>query len=166
MLILISAVAANNAIGFRGAQPFTIAEDLHRFRRLTEGHTVVMGRRTFEALPHGALPRRRNIVLTRRADFSAPGVEVFSSLADALAACPDDEDIYIIGGGEVYAAALPLADRLCITHIHADAPEADTFFPEIPTADWRITFSEHHPAADGNPAYTFADYERVDSDPE
>ncbi len=160
MLILISAVAANRAIGFRGGQPFTIAEDLHRFRRLTEGHTVVMGRRTFEALPHGALPRRRNIVLTRRPDFSAPGVEAFSSLADALAACSADEDIYIIGGGEVYAAALPLAERLHITHIHADAPDADTFFPDIPLSDWRITHSEHHPAADGNPAYTFVDYER------
>ncbi len=157
MLVLIAAVAADGSIGHRGRQPFMIAEDLRRFRHLTEGNTVVMGRRTFEALPGGPLPRRRNVVLSRRADYAPAGVEVARSLAEALAACPPGATVYIIGGGELYAEALPVADRLCLTHIHATPPAADTYFPEISPADWRIVAEEHH---EGRPSFTFTDYER------
>lgn len=161
MLALVSAVAANGAIGCNGRQPFFIPEDLARFRRLTLGHPVLMGRRTFESLPHGALPGRRNLVLTCRTAFSAPGAEVFPSLAAALSAC-GAADVFVIGGGQVYAEALPLADSLRLTHIHAPAIPADTFFPQIDESEWRLVHSERHLSADGNlPPFTFADYVRV-----
>lgn len=127
---IIAIVARDGAIGRGGDQPFHIADDFRRFKALTLGHPVVMGRRTFEALPKGALPGRRNIVVTRRPAWTAPGVETASSVEDAIAMCGDAEP-FIIGGGEVYRRALPLATRLYITEVDADVPDADTFFPHV-----------------------------------
>lgn len=155
-------MADNRAIGRNNDLLYHLRADLKRFKALTSGHTVIMGRRTFESLPKGALPNRRNIVLTRQKDYNAPGIEVFASLQEALAALPADTHIYIIGGASVYAEALPLADRLCLTHLHASPDDADVFFPEIDKREWRLLSEEHHEADEQNEVpYTFADYERV-----
>ena len=162
MLSIICALAENRAIGRNNDLLYHLRADLKRFKALTTGHTVIMGRRTFESLPKGALPNRRNIVLTRQKGYSAPGIEVFGSLQEALAALPADTHIYIIGGASVYAEALPLADRLYLTHLHASPADADVFFPEIDPHKWRLLAEEHHPADEQNEVpFTFADYERV-----
>lgn len=127
MITIICAVAENSAIGFDNQLLYHLRADLQRFKALTTGHTVIMGRRTFESLPKGALPNRRNIVLTRQEGAAFPGAETFRSLQEALAACTADEEIFLIGGASVYAEGLPLADRLCLTHIHHTPAEADAF---------------------------------------
>ncbi len=162
MLSIICALAENRAIGRNNDLLYHLRADLKRFKALTTGHTVIMGRRTFESLPKGALPNRRNIVLTRQKGYSAPGIEVFGSLQEALAALPADTHIYIIGGASVYAEALPLADRLYLTHLQASPADADVFFPEIDPHEWRLLAEERHPADEQNEVpFTFADYERV-----
>lgn len=128
MIHIIAAIDQHRGIGYGGDMLYHIREDLRRFKSLTMGHTLVMGRKTFDSLPGGALPGRRNIVITRNEAWTAPGTERASSLAEALAMAASDE-IYIIGGGQIYAEALPLADVLDLTLIHSAAPEVDTFFP-------------------------------------
>lgn len=141
MTTIIVAVARNGAIGRKGDLAFHISADLKRFKALTTGHTVVMGRRTFESLPKGALPDRRNIVVTRNRAFSAPGAETAPSLEAALEMARGSE-VFIIGGGEIYRQALPLADRLEITEINADCPDADTFFPPVDPEAWQLAGAE------------------------
>lgn len=162
MITIICAVAQNGAIGYQNRLLYHLRADLRRFKSLTTGGTIIMGRRTFESLPKGALPNRRNIVLSRKSSFSAPNVEVLPSLQKALANCSTDEHIYIIGGASVYREALPLADRLCITHVKAVPAEADTYFPDVDWNDWQCTFREDHEADEQNDTpYTFADYTRM-----
>ena len=133
---LIVAIDRKGAIGKGGDLLFHISADLRRFKALTMGNTIVMGRRTFESLPKGALPGRQNIVVTRQPDYAAPGVDVAHSLEEAvkLARTP----IYIIGGAEIYRQALPMADTLHLTVIDAEDKEADTFFPQIPLDDYNV----------------------------
>lgn len=138
MTTLIAAITRDRALGKGGDMIFHISEDLRRFKKLTTGHPLVMGRRTFESFPNGPLPGRRNLVVTRDESYSREGIEIFSSLTDALAAC-DDVEPMVIGGGQIYAQAMPLADRLLITEIDTEAPDADTFFPEISQDEWEIT---------------------------
>lgn len=160
-LSIICALAENRAIGNKGDLLFHLRADLKRFKELTTGHTIIMGRKTFESLPKGALPNRRNLVLTRQTDYSAPGIEVFSSLAEALNHCQPDDHPYVIGGASVYAEALPIAQELCLTHIHATPAEADVFFPEINPEEWDLTKEEYHEADEQNDhPFTFADYKR------
>lgn len=162
MLTIICALAANRAIGYQNNLLYHLSADLRRFKALTTGHTIIMGRRTFESLPKGALPNRRNIVLTHQEGLSFEGTEVFPSLQAALDACAPEEDIYILGGESVYAEALPMADRLCLTHVEATPEHADAFFPEFDPMEWRLTDSESHEADEKNAVpYTFADYERL-----
>lgn len=116
---------------------YHIPADLRRFKSLTMGHPLVMGRRTLESFPKGPLPGRRNIVITRNSEYSPVGVEVCASLEDAMAACGDSEPM-IIGGGQVYAQAMPLATTLLITEIDAEAPDADTHFPAINPEEWQL----------------------------
>lgn len=132
---IIAAVADSLAIGRAGDLAFHIPADLRRFKALTMGHAVVMGRLTFESLPKGALPGRKNIVITRNALWTAPNVETAANLQQALQIAQGD--VFIIGGGQIYEQALPLADNLYITRIYAKAPDADTFFPEYAN-DWQI----------------------------
>lgn len=156
---IIAAVARNRAIGNDNKLIYRLPDDMKRFKALTTGNTVLMGRKTFESLPKGALPNRRNIVLSRtQRDF--PGCDTYSSLDEALKHCSENEDIYIIGGAEVYAQALPLADRLCLTEIDDTPDEADAFFPEY--NGWHETSREKH-ATDERHAHPFAfvDYERM-----
>lgn len=160
MINIIAAVAANRAIGFENKLLYWLPNDLKRFKALTTGHTIVMGRRTFESLPKGALPNRRNVVLSASgAQF--PGAETFPSLKDALASCAPDEDIYIIGGASVYEQAMPLADRLCLTEIPDTPAHADAFFPEYSSADWKVESEESHEVDEKhNYPYRFVDYIR------
>lgn len=134
-LSIIVAVAPDLAIGRRGDLLYHVSADLRRFKALTTGHTIIMGRRTFESLPKGALPDRRNIVISTRAGYTAPGAEVFGSLDEALASAGDDET-FIIGGASVYGAAMPLASRLYLTRFDRTEPDADTFFPEFDINAW------------------------------
>lgn len=158
MMTIISAVAANGAIGRGGQLIYHLPDDLRRFKLLTTGHTVVMGRRTFESLPKGALPNRRNIVVSRTCQ-SFVGCERCASLPEALALCGDDE-VFIIGGAMLYAEALPLADRLCLTEIAASPADADVFFPSY-SDGWREQRREPHPAdARHAVAFDFVDYVR------
>lgn len=156
---IIAAVARNRAIGKDNELIYRLPDDMKRFKALTTGNTVLMGRKTFESLPKGALPNRRNIVLSRtQHDF--PGCDTYCSLDEALKHCSENEDIYIIGGAEVYTQALPLADRLCLTEIDDTPDEADAFFPEY--NGWHETSREEH-AKDERHAHPFAfvDYERM-----
>ena len=140
MIRIIAATGRDGAIGRRGDLAFHISADLRRFKTLTTGHTVVMGRRTFESLPKGALPRRRNIVVTRNPAFSAPGAECAPSLEAALAmAASPQTDTFIIGGGEIYSQSMPLADELLLTEVDAVCPGADTFCPAITPGAWVVT---------------------------
>lgn len=158
MITIIAAVARNRAIGFDNKLIYWLPNDLKRFRQLTTGHTIIMGRRTFESLPKGALPNRRNVVLSRTTnDF--PGCDTYVSLSEALAHCSADEDVYIIGGASVYRQAMSVADRLCLTEIDDTPAEADTFFPDY--SDWREVWREDHQADDRHAhSYSFVDYVR------
>ncbi len=153
---IIAAVAANRAIGYQNQLLYHIREDLKRFKALTTGHTVIMGRRTFESLPKGALPNRRNIVLSRSKD-NFPGCEVYGSLSDALSHCADDEQVYIIGGASVYEEALEIADRLCLTEIDATPEKADVFFPSY--QGWKEVSRQQYEIDEQHPIrYAFVDY--------
>ena len=161
MISIIAAVDRHMAIGYENKLLFWLPNDLKRFKALTTGNTIIMGRKTFESLPKGALPNRRNIVLSTRPDTLCPGAEIFSSLEEALKHCEQDEQIYIIGGASVYRQALPLADALCLTEIDAEAPQADAYFPEVTPEIWQEKSRESHPADEKHPCpYAFVDYIR------
>ena len=161
MISIIAAVARNRAIGYENKLIYWLPNDLKRFKTLTTGHTIIMGRNTFLSLPKGALPNRRNIVLTR-SQKAFPGCDVYTSLEEALAHCDKDEDVYIIGGASVYRQALPLADRLCLTEINDTPEKADTFFP--PYDDWKEISREDYPTDDRHDfPYSFVDYVRTES---
>lgn len=135
--VLIAAVAADGAIGRNGDLAFHISADLKHFKELTMGHPVVMGRRTFESLPCGPLPGRLNIVLSASEGYSPAGVSVAPTIEKALEiASAADDTAFIIGGASVYTRAMPLADRMELTRIDANCPDADTFFPAI-GSEWK-----------------------------
>ena len=158
MITVIAAVARNRAIGYKNQLIYWLPNDLKRFKKLTTGHTIIMGSNTFRSLPKGALPNRRNVVLSRRSkDF--PGCDVYPSLEKALKSCQPDEDIYIIGGASVYEQAVKVADRLCLTEVDDVPAEADTFFPDY--SDWREETREAHPKDERHAfEYAFVDYVR------
>ncbi len=158
MITIIAAVAKNRAIGFENKLLYWLPNDLKRFKALTTGHTIIMGRNTFESLPKGALPNRRNVVLSRTTK-ELPGCEVFPTLEEALLSCRSDEDIYIIGGARVYEQAIKFADRLCLTEIDDTPREADAFFPDY--SDWKVETKEAHPKDEKHAfEYAFVDYVR------
>lgn len=161
MIAIIAAIDKNNALGFKNRLLFYLPDDLKRFKALTTGHTVVMGRKTFDSLPKGALPNRRNIVLSRSTRLELPGAEVYASLEEALQHCADDEQVFIMGGASVYKQAMPLADRLYMTEIDAEAAEADVYFPVIDHELWHEINRDDHRADDRHPCnYSFVDYEK------
>lgn len=143
-LSIIVAMSPNHAIGCGGGLPWHLPEDLARFKRITMGHSIIMGRRTFESLPHGALPGRRNVVLSRTAK-TIEGCEVFEKLEAALETCAPKEETFIIGGESVYRKALPLAGKLYITLVDENPAHADTFFPNFSKDEWIETQKEKHP---------------------
>jgi dihydrofolate reductase len=157
MISIIAAVAKNRAIGFKNKLIYWLPNDLKRFKALTTGHTIIMGRNTFLSLPKGALPNRRNIVLSRSTK-AFEGCDVYASLEEALQHCEKDEDIYIIGGASVYEQALPIADRLCLTEIDDTPKDADTFFPEYKDA-WKESVRKDHDTDEKHDyRYSFVDY--------
>lgn len=161
MISIIVCIAKNRAIGFKNKLLYWLPNDLKRFKQLTTGHTIVMGRRTFESLPKGALPNRRNVVLSRQADACFEGAEHYTSLEEALTHCRPDEDIYIIGGATVYQQAMPIADRLLVTLVDDTPAEADAFFPPIEPDVWKEVGREEHSIDEKHLFhYTFVDYER------
>ena len=159
MISIIAAVAKNRAIGYQKKLIYWLPNDLKRFKALTTGHTIIMGRNTFLSLPKGALPNRRNIVLSR-SQKTFPGCDTYVSLEEALKHCTPDEDIYIIGGASVYRQALKIADRLCLTEIDDTPGDADTFFPPYKD-EWQEESREDHPIDDRHDfRYSFVDYIR------
>lgn len=143
-IILIAALSRNRCIGKNGTIPWHLPQDMARFKQLTTGHPVVMGRKTWESLPDQfrPLPNRTNIILTRQADYMLPeGVKRYRSVEDAAAAHPN-ETLFVIGGGEIYAQALPLADQLELTHVNQEI-DGDAFFPEIDDT-WHETMRKDH----------------------
>ena len=158
-ITMIVAAAANHTIGKDNQLLWHISEDLKRFKQLTSGHAIIMGRKTFESLPK-ALPNRTNIVITRKKDYSAPGAHVCHSLEEALEMASTDPQPFIIGGGEIYKQALPFTDTIELTRVHK-AFEGDAFFPEISPLTWEcVQESEKKQTASGL-AYTFMTFKKI-----
>jgi dihydrofolate reductase len=158
---LIAAVAHNGVIGRGGALPWRLPDDMKQFRARTIDHAVIMGRKTWESLS-GPLARRTNIVITRREAYEAPGAIVVHDLETAIARAGEGagESVWVIGGAEIYAAALPRADRLVITHVEADV-DGDAHFPPVNWADFAITSEERHEIDERHAhAYRVVVYER------
>jgi dihydrofolate reductase len=169
MLSIICALDQNNAIGYKGKLLYHIPNDLKRFKKLTTGHTVIMGRNTFESLPgKEPLKNRRNIVLSKTLQNniitdSGKEVEVFPNLQMAIDACNVDDEIFIIGGESLYKIALPIVDRMYLTYIHTNTETADTFFPEIKDKDWhqwQSWYVQTYAATNDLPSYTFVNYQK------
>ena len=164
MISLIAAISENRAIGYENKLLYWLPNDLKRFKALTTGHTIIMGRKTFDSLPNGALPNRRNVVISHSVK-ELPGCEVYPSFMDAISSVltkeseQGDSEIFIIGGASVYSQAMPFADRLCLTLVHDVADKADAFFP--PIDDWKEVSREDHDTDEKhNYKYSFVDYVR------
>ena len=144
MLSIIACISkVHRAIGYKNRLLYAIPSDMTRFRMLTTGHTIIMGRKTFESLPNGALPNRRNIVISKTREQIA-GCEVYASLEEALEARKEaaEDECFIIGGASIYEQALPFADKLYLTIVEKEPEQADTFFPEINPAEWEVKEKE------------------------
>ena len=149
----IVAIDGNGAIGRQGDLLCHLPADMKHFKEVTMGHSIVMGRKTFESFPRRPLPGRQNIVITRNADWQYPGVTVAHSLEEAIAAAQTDT-VFIIGGAQVYGQALPLVDVLHLTRIHARWASADVYFPALDPDEWQEVSREHH-QSDHRNAYEF-----------
>ena len=159
ILDMIVAIAQNRVIGSDNKMLWHIPEDFAHFKKTTMGHPIIMGRKTFESLPKGALPNRRNVVLSSNPATQCPGAEVFPTLEAALQSCQPEEQVYIIGGASVYKQAMPLADMLCLTEIDAEAPQVDAYFPAVESAIWHEKSRESHLVDEKHPCpYAFVDY--------
>jgi Dihydrofolate reductase len=143
MVSLIVAIAEKGAIGAKNDLLWRLPNDMRRFKELTTGHTVIMGRKTFESLPKGALPNRVNVVITRNTEVSFDNCEVFNDLKAAIDNYKNEKEIFIIGGAEIYKQAMIYAEKLYVTHVHHFFGNADVFFPEIDENEWIITDSEN-----------------------
>jgi len=157
-IFLVAAVAKNGVIGARGKMPWHLPEDLKHFKQLTLGHPVIMGRRTWESLGK-PLPGRENIVVSRKAGFEAPGASVATTVEAAVALCTGEPVAFVIGGAEIYAAAMPLADGIVLTEIQRDY-EGDTNFPGWDRKAWRVAQREAHTSSTGV-RFDFVRYERA-----
>ena len=151
----------NWAIGWNNGLLFSLPGDMKHFRTLTSGGTVIMGRRTLDSFPGGKpLPKRRNIVITRDPDFFREGCEMVHSLEDALMLAGDGDDVWLIGGGSIYAALLGRCRRACVTRVDTAAPAADVFFPDLDTLpDWTVERTGE-PITENGLTYRFVDYIR------
>lgn len=160
ILTLIAAYSRTRALGADNRMLWHLPEDFAYFKRTTTGHTLLMGRKTYESIGR-ALPDRRTIVITRSREWTAPDAEVAHSVEEAvtLAGAAPDEVVFSAGGGEIYAQTLPLADRLLVTEVESDV-EGDAYFPEWDRSEWVETWREPHPAQGDSPAYSFVAYER------
>ena len=137
---MIAAVAENNTLGKDNELVWHLPNDFKRFKALTSGHHIIMGRKTFESFPK-PLPNRKHIIITRQKKYQAEGCIIVESIEEAINICPKDENSFIIGGGEIYTLGLPYTDKIEITRVH-ESFEADTYFPEINNKEWKIVSSE------------------------
>jgi len=164
MISIFVAVSENGVIGNKGALPWKLSSDLKRFSALTNGHPVIMGRKTWESLPSNfrPLPKRTNILVTRKDDYPAAGAKVAPSLEEAFKIAeksPGNEEIFIIGGAEIYKQAFPFAQKIYLTKVKAEV-NGDAYFPEIKKTEWKVTEEIHHQKDDKNEFdYTFLIYE-------
>ncbi|WP_455516013.1 dihydrofolate reductase [Porphyromonas sp.] len=148
-LSIIVAVASDGAIGRANDLLWHLPADLKRFKELTTGHTILMGRKTFESLPRGPLPNRRNIIISRSLP-AQPGAEVYPTIQQAMEACASDEEVFIIGGGEIYRQLLPDTERIYLTRVQASFPDAEVFFPELDPTEWIEEAREVYPRDERN----------------
>jgi dihydrofolate reductase len=158
IVALVVARAENGVIGRDGKLPWHIPDDMKRFKALTMGSAMIMGRGTFESLPR-LLPGRRHIVLTRDPAWSAPGAETARDVTEALKLGEGEARLSIIGGAGIFNLFLPIADRIELTEVHA-SPEGDVFMPDFDRSGWREAFRETHDASDGRPAFSFVTLEK------
>ncbi|MDX1499159.1 MAG: type 3 dihydrofolate reductase [Woeseiaceae bacterium] len=160
MISLVVAASENGVIGRDGGLPWRLGDDLRRFKALTMGKPIVMGRKTFESIGR-PLPGRQNIVITRQTGFTAEGCDVVASQEEAVAAAGDADEIMVIGGGEIYALFLPRAERVYLTRVAAEV-EGDTHFPDLPADEWTETAHESHMANERNDHdFTIITYDRT-----
>ena len=164
-IVLIAAFAQNSVVGINNALPWHLPEDLKYFKRTTSGKAIIMGRKTYDSIGR-PLPNRTNIVITRNSDFKAQGVQVVSSLQAAIDLARevnfinDVDEVMIIGGASIYEEALPQADRLYLTHVHAEV-EGDAYFPAVDFSQWQESSRDDHAASDKNPYdYSFVVYDK------
>jgi len=144
-ITLIAAIAENNALGKDNKMMWHLPDDFKHFKARTSGHHIIMGRKTFESFP-SALPNRTSVIITRQTDYKAPeGCIVVNSLDEAIKACPQDEEVFIIGGGEIYNQSIDRADKLDLTRVHAAFDGADAFFPAIDRKKWELINQVFHP---------------------
>ena len=156
------AISDNGVIGRAGDLPWHLSADLVRFKKLTMGHTIIMGRKTYESIGR-PLPGRNCVVLTRQQGYRQDGITVVSNLEEALALSHTDEELFVIGGAEIYRQVLPIADRLYVTRVHAEVV-GDTLFPHFDDGDWKLTEESRHEADEKNAhPYTFQIYQRQTS---
>ncbi|MEY2738464.1 MAG: Dihydrofolate reductase [Bacteroidota bacterium] len=160
MLTIIAAAAENNALGKDNQLLWHLPEDFKRFKALTSGHYIIMGRKTFESFPK-PLPNRTHIIITRQLDYPAPeGCIVVPSLEKAIGLCSKNEEAFVIGGGEIYQQALDVVDKIDVTRVHTTL-DADTFFPTIDPTTWEMVFEEFHPKDEKHAFdFTFLTYVR------
>jgi len=162
-IVIIVAASENNVIGNNGSIPWHLPDDLTFFRRKTEGHPVIMGRKTFDSLPNGPLPNRENIIVTRSRTYDHPNCKEASSLEEAIMFAKrnsDKESVFIIGGGEIYKEAMDVANVVYLTRVHTEI-EGDVFFPELDTNEWEEVAREEHAADEKhNYAFTFLTFKR------
>lgn len=158
---IIVAIDENNAIGKDNDLLCHLPNDLKHFKTVTEGHPVIMGRKTFESLPKGALPNRRNIVITRNKDLQFERCEMVSSIQEAINLCADESEVFFIGGGTIYNEAINFADKLYLTRIHHQF-EADTFFPAITPSQWKeISKEDFLPDEKHKYGYSFITFDKI-----
>ena len=144
ILTIIAAAAENNALGKDNDLVWHLPDDFKRFKALTSGHFIIMGRKTFESFPK-PLPNRTHVIITRQKDYQVPeGCVVVESIEKAVEACLENEEVFIIGGGEIYKQSINIANKIELTRVHTEV-EADTFFPEIDGNDWKLIEEEYHP---------------------
>lgn len=157
---LVAAMAENGVIGRDGKLPWHLPDEIKHFKRLTVDHTVIMGRKTYQEIGR-PLPNRRNVVITRNPAFRPNGVTVVPDLSEALALGATESEVFVIGGGEIYQLALPVADRLYLTVVHAEF-EGDTLFPAFDKAAWVLEDEQFHPVDDRHSAsFSIRRYSRL-----
>lgn len=160
MISIIVAASENDVIGRQGDLPWRLSDDLKHFKAITMGKPIVMGRKTWESIGR-PLPGRQNIVITRQGGFAAEGCDVVASLDEAIASAGDADEIVVIGGSQIYALALPLADRIYLTRVHADV-EGDASFPAVDATRFCLVADEHHDADERNEfAFSFRVYDKA-----
>ena len=160
IISLIAVLGKNNEIGKGNELLCRLPSDLKRFKEITSGHTVIMGRKTYESLPKAPLPNRRNIIISRNPQLIIENAEVYPSLDYAFIKCINETEVFIIGGAQIYAQAMPIADKLYITKILSAFPEADAFFPPIDRSKWKETGRETFPSDENNPfPFMFLEYD-------